>query len=94
MSARAEPEERRYTRIWWALALVPALIYAVLGFESDNYREVLFSLLVSGLLLAPVIVGFWRRRSVRSADRDRTRTKEAVRERRLPPVGGAPGPQP
>lgn len=93
MSAQVEPEERRYTRISWALALMPALTYAVLGFESDNYREVLFSLLVSGLLLAPVIVGFWRRRGVRSAERDRTRTKEATRKRRLPRVGRAPGPQ-
>jgi len=68
------PDNNRVWRpIIYVLALGPALLFGVRGSDEPNANEVLFSLLVGGILLAPVVVGALRimlRRRLARRERD------------------------
>ncbi len=56
-----DPDNNNLWRpIVYALALGPGLLYALFGPNEANHDEVQFSLLVGGVLLAPVGIGVLR----------------------------------
>ena len=56
-----DPDNNNLWRpIVYALALGPGLLYALFGSSEANHDEVQFSVLVGGILLAPVAIGVLR----------------------------------